>query len=120
MPAFPVSLPQAPLLGGFSHTERETVIRAPVSFGPPQTRQRFTAALQPISCTTKALTLAQKEALRTFFRVDLKGGALTFTWPALALHTGGGVANFEIVAPPEFTPLGLGMWRASLQLVRLP
>lgn len=120
MPAYPLTLPQAPLLSGFTHTERETAIRSAVSFGPPMVRQRATAALQPISCGTKALSLAQKEILRAFFTDDLKGGALTFTWPALSAHTGGGVGNFEMVAPPEFVALGLGRWRASLQLVRQP
>lgn len=120
MPSWPLALPDRPSLAGFTFTAPDTIISSQPDVGPRMTRQRVTDSLSPISLSLPPITLAQRDALVTFYKIDCKGGALTVQWAKLSEHTGGGTGNFLFTAPPQFSPLGRGLWAASLQMERKP
>ncbi len=86
----------------------------PGRFGLRHRRRRMTS---PWDTLTGRIVLddAQRQALATFFAIDLCFGALWFTadWLALA-----GYPNHQarFVRPPAFDAAGQGMWRCQVEL----
>lgn len=119
-PAWPGSLPQYPLMAGYNETEPDTLIETAMETGVPKARQRFTAGTRPIQCSVKLQSQAQKDALSTFYRVTLAGGALPFTWAGLSAPTTGGTGRFRIAKPPSYSRSGADRWLAQLAIIRLP
>lgn len=79
MPAWPASLPQYVLVDGYGEEPPELLVESPMEAGPATTRRRFTAGESRIACRI-AVTGAQKTALETFFKDELKSGAVPFDW----------------------------------------
>lgn len=77
---WPPSLPQAPLIDGYSDTLPKTTVRTQMDAGPAKARSRFTAGVEPVKYTLPHLTNDQKETLKGFFNNTLSGGALSFDW----------------------------------------
>ncbi len=112
---WPATLPQDFLVGSFSESEPETSIQTEMDTGPRKSRQRFTAAEQPISGSMN-LTAAQKATLRTFYRTTLGGGSLSFEWQ----RPGENLENFRFAEPPQYSALGADNYQVNLQLLILP
>jgi hypothetical protein len=119
-PVWPGTLPQYPLRESFRERLPETVIEAQPDFGPALARQRFTAAVRPISCEILLKTDAQKTTLEAFIKTDLKGRALPFTWAGLSAVTGGGTGRFRLASQPDTNRRGVTGWIVPLELIRLP
>lgn len=99
---WPASLPQNPLLAGFTESPPNLTIRTPMEAGPPKLRRRATAGVRPLPLQV-ALTKAQVATLDAFYLTTLAGGSLPFDWthPRTAA-----AATFAFTAPPSYTPLG--------------
>lgn len=119
MATWPVSLPVAPLLDGFSYQPANTLVVSEMDAGLPKVRRRFTAGPDMASASW-LLTAAQFETFRSFFTTDLAGGALSFTaehpLPPYATAT----IRFDPTQMPTFTPLGNGEWKVDAQIMILP
>jgi hypothetical protein len=118
MPAWPLTLPQRPLLDGFSWGTADGLISTAMDNGPPKVRRRYTAATVPLQCVW-ALSYAQVLIMRAFVLDDLAGAALSFTWPDPL--TGDPVtARFDPQRLPSYQPAGPVRWRAAAGVWILP
>lgn len=119
---WPVSLPQAFEISGYSEGVADRLLEVQPDMGPPISRQRSTAAPRPAN-GTMVVDEAQLSAFKTFFNTTLLGGSLPFTFPA-QVDAGspavGWLAKFTKAALPRWSPLGGGYWRLSLSLTILP
>ncbi len=79
MATWPSSLPQSPLINGYSRTQQPQVARTPMDSGPAYQRRRFTAASKPITMMFN-LDKAQRQTFWDFFNNTVSGGALPFDW----------------------------------------
>lgn len=117
MAAWPVDLPQKPLVQGFSETLPTLTVRSPMDTGPAKVRRRSTAGVTQMQCVFR-LTATQRASLLTFWQTTLAGGSLSYNWT----HPISG-ANIvcRIVEPPSLTPAAGGnAWAASLKIEVLP
>lgn len=116
MPAWPATLPVSPDADGYGEQGKFPVVQAP-NDGPPLSRRRYTAAPMPI----KARYLfdeAQLVAFETFWNVDLKMGALSFTGP-----TRGNAAvtsTYKAVGAFQLSRASDPYWFVTLDLIRTP
>jgi hypothetical protein len=121
MPAWPTSgsFPQLVLQAGYKDTQPDTTIRTQMDAGPAKVRQRFTAAVRPVSATVR-MTEAQTATFDTFFRTGCGGGSIPFTWSDP--RTGATGTTFRFVKPPEITQDSIGgnNFTASLELEIMP
>jgi len=119
MAAWPVSLPQSPLVNGYSEQMPKMGLRSSMDAGPAKQRRRFTAAVIPIG-VRMALTNAQVETLVTFWDTTTSGGVLSFTW--LHPRTGSAVTmRFIADQPPDIQPLDSeDLYSVSFPLEILP
>jgi hypothetical protein len=115
---WPPTLPQAPLLDGFEVQDGNQVIRSQIDAGPEKVRQRFTAAVDPITCRYGPLTRAQKQTLSGFYKNV--ASAIAFDWPDWSLDPPGQVVRARFRDPPRYTPVTPDIWFASVSLQRLP
>ena len=97
MPAWPATLPP-PLSPGWSHTAPDGVLRTPMEAGPEKRRLETTADEAEESLQFR-LTAAQLTTLNTFFLVDTKRGALSFT---LTHPIWGALPAVNFAGPPQF------------------
>jgi hypothetical protein len=79
MPTWPVSLPQTPLIAGYSEQPPDIIVETKMDAGPPKARRRFSAGIRPIK-VKMLMTTAQVETLDVFYITTLAGGALTFDY----------------------------------------
>ena len=117
MAAWPVDLPQKPLVQGFSETLPNLVTRSPMDIGPAKVRRRSTAGVTQLQCVFR-LSAAQRASLLTFWQTTLAGGSLSYNW----VHpiSGAGIVC-RIVEPPALAPATGGVaWAASLKIEVLP
>jgi hypothetical protein len=116
-PTWPVSLPQRPLVQGFSEQAPDTLIRTQMEAGPPKVRRRFTAGIRTMGLQLH-LTSEQVETLDGFHDATLQGGALAFDW--VHPRTGSAI-TCRFAEPPGYAPIARGrLWTASLKLEILP
>lgn len=108
---WPASLPQVPLLRGFSQVPNDNVIRTAMSYGPPKQRKRVTNDLYSVSIAL-VLTPAQMATLDNFYKDT---GAQPFNWKNFQ-DDPKTTAVYLFTAPPMPTPVGRGFWRVTLQL----
>ncbi len=80
MPTWPSTLPQQVLQRGYSQGFGDNVIRSPADSGAEKRRRRFTSVVDPLNCYVR-ITIDQIEILKTFYRDDIKSGALAFDFP---------------------------------------
>lgn len=86
-PVWPVSLPQSPLVEGYSGEEQSAVLRTEMDAGEAKSRRRFSATPDKLNCSF-SLTEAQFTTFKTFFNGSLLRGSLPFDW----LHPESGAA----------------------------
>lgn len=114
MAQWPASLPQSPLLEGFSDTPQDTVIRSGFIGGDKQ-RNRYTAAVHNVT-ENYLMTPAQFQTFLEFFRDTLKNGSLTFDKED---PVEGGFRTYQMVAPYQAPRAGLH-YRVQLTMEKLP
>lgn len=117
MPAWPATLPQSPLLDGYSEEAGDNVLRSQPEMGPPKTRRRFTARIDRLNLSY-VMTTAQLGIFEAFWRTDLADGALPITMPH---PRKGGSINAVPVGPYSATrDADTPDWRVSFALNILP
>lgn len=117
-PTWPATLPQSPLIQGFSFQSQDNIVRAPVELGPAKQRQRSTREVVTVSCGIFVGSI-QRDTFAAFHSNDIAGGALKFSWPGLinllpTLNT-----NVSFTAKPKYESSGL-LWKVVFELIVLP
>jgi len=77
---WPTSLPQKPLVDGYSREVPNNVIRSSMDTGSDKVRKRGNGKPQVVKATY-AMTAAQRDTLETFIRDSIAYGAICFNWP---------------------------------------
>lgn len=118
MPAWPGSVPGAPLAGTLAASDRDNVLKGPSDIeGLESRRQRYSAVAADVAFTL-VLSTAQYEALRSFYKDDCAGGALSFTHTDYSLATPA-TKTFHWNAPPQGQAMSApGYWSVQIALVR--
>lgn len=102
MAAWPASLPQSPLMQGYSEITKDTVLRSGMDYGPDKTRNTVTGVITLIKMRM-IMTKAQTDTLDTFYHTTLnRVGTVDFTHP----RTGAAI-TFRFLRPPKYVPAGL-------------
>lgn len=111
---WPVTLPQSPLLDGYSEDIKDTTARSKMDYGPDKSRNLVTGTI--INATLRLLlTPAQTVLLDTFYLGEL-GRVGTFDW----IHPRtGNSALCRFTAPPSYIPAS-GLYYAKIQIEFLP
>lgn len=115
MTTWPSSLPQFPLAGHWEETLEDNVIEYQPEVGPPTSRRRSTA-VGSTSSASFGFTDAQRTTFESFFRDDIKDGALSFTWD----HPVTFVEYDWLIKSIKFTHVGPGLHVMACELRRLP
>lgn len=116
MPAWPGTLPAAPLLAGLSENYDNFNASFEPDVGLPSTWPRSTASklTTPVQYN---LTTAQKNTLTSFWKSDCKTGSVPFTWTD-PVH--GGTITMKFSAGLRFSAQGGAKpWRVEFELIRL-
>jgi hypothetical protein len=116
MATWPGSLPQTPLLQGFSQQLEDNLLRTEMDAGKDKVRRRFTAGIMPVKISM-VLATAQKDILITFFDTTVTGGADEFDWDD---HLNGGVVQYRFLSPSSFRRLSGAYWSADMELEIVP
>ena len=82
MVAWPGSLPQSPLIGGYQRQDGDMALRTAMDVGPAKLRKRATAVPDAVSFSM-LMTKSQLTTLETFYENSLNGGTdvVDFTDP---------------------------------------
>jgi hypothetical protein len=116
-PVWPPSLPPKLLQAGYKESAPETALRTKMDAGPAKVRQRFSAAVRPISGRMLLTSEQQLEAFERFFLVDCAGGALQFQW---AHPRTGAPVNMRFTKAPDYVALAPGLVELTLALEIMP
>lgn len=118
MAVWPVTLPQYPLLDGFSYQPPNLLVASESDTGPPMVRRRTTAGHAKVQASWM-MTNAQFIIFRAFYETELAGGALPFDMPH-PLDSVTCSAMFDPASVPTYNAMGLDVWRVDSQLLILP
>ncbi len=116
MAVWPASLPQTPLLRGFSQGLEDNLLRTEMDAGKDKVRRRFTAGIKPVRAST-ILTTTQKDTLITFYETTINDGADEWDWTD---HLNGGTVQYRFLSPPDIRRLSGTKWEAAMQLEIVP
>lgn len=75
----PATMPRLGLVDGYDETDDEALISFDTERGPPRLRKVVSDPGYLVQAQTTPMTLAQRNALLTFYRMDCNRGAATFT-----------------------------------------
>lgn len=115
--AWPSTLPQTPVMDGVTYTPWQNAVRTEMDAGVPKMRRRFTAVGD--DCRLAVLVdRTQADTLQAFYDVTLKT-VLPFTWKHFR-KAGFPACDYRFKSPPTYAPAGGNLWRAELDLERLP
>lgn len=98
---WPVTLPQSPLLVGYSEQPKDNVLRSQMDYGPDKLRNLTTGIITNVSLRM-LLSATQTTTLDNFYHSVLARVGL-FGW---VNHRTGADANYRFVEPPRYTPVG--------------
>lgn len=118
MPAWPASLPQDPLLDGFTAEAPDNLEESEMDAGPPRTRRRFTAVEEAMTVSF-LFSRAQLNTFRAWLKNDIAGGALPYDWE----HPIDNVpcrVRIPKGSLPTYEKLGTNVWRVSFAIRVLP
>lgn len=115
MPTWPVSLPQTPLIEGYSEQPPNIIIETKMDAGPPKARRRFSTGIRPIKIRM-LMTTAQVEILDVFFVTTLQGGALTFDYN----HPRTGASEVYRIGNLNYTHRSNDFYNVSFELKQQP
>ena len=111
MAAWPSTLP-VPLASGYGIAPMDPTLRTDMEAGMPRVRRRTSARNDRITLSW-IMSDAQAAIYRSWFDVDIAGGASWFTVD-LALATGGLVpSEARFTKPPALAHLGRLKWQVS-------
>lgn len=106
-----LTLPQSPLINGYTSNRVPNQTNFQTDVGPAKTRRRSTAV--PIMVKENyVLTTAQKISLENFYSVALKDGSDAFVKPNPETGT---TSVYKFVNPPVFNTAGI-YWTTTLEL----
>lgn len=117
METWPHSLPQCPLVEGYSEEVNNTRLESMPDAGAAKVRNRFTAV--PINITENYyLTAQQKEDFLTFYHTTIKNGAENFLKP----YYSNGQNRVYRISPSSTYSLEFNgvFWMLSLELQIMP
>jgi hypothetical protein len=114
---WPSSLPQIPLADSVSYVAHENSIRTQMEAGVAKLRRRYTAVGDDVTLAVMC-TRAQVDTLQAFYETTLSVVGV-FTWKHFR-KPGWPDASYRFKAPPRFAPAGGTVWKAELELERLP
>lgn len=118
MADWPSTLPQSPITDGLNYVKKDGVIRTTMEAGPQKRRRRYTATGE--DCTMQIpMTRAQTMILDNFYYTTLGDGVLTFMWRHFK-RVGFPPAEYYFKGPPQYSLVGGDVWRANLELFRMP
>lgn len=116
--AWPSTLPQKVLQGGYSEGVGDGLLEYQPDTGPPMTRLRTSANPRPIAVNFE-LTSAQLQTLIAFFTTTLIGGSLPFNFPAVIENTTY-LVKFQKGGLPKWTSLGGDYFNVTMSIWVLP
>lgn len=87
---WPLTLPQKPLISGYSETMPSNLLRSETDMGPAKVRRRG-GAKPVVAQASYIMSSEQVELLDTFVYETIGGGAVCFDWPRPKFKTGDGV-----------------------------
>ena len=86
---WPLTLPQMPLISGYSESMPSNLIRSETDTGPAKVRRRGNA--KPVTVQASyIMNTEQMELLDTFMYETIGGGAVCFDWPRPRFKSGDG------------------------------
>ena len=86
---WPLTLPQSPLISGYSESMPSTLLRSETETGPAKVRRRGNA--KPVTVqATYIMSTEQMELFDTFVYKTVGGGAVCFDWPRPRFKSGDG------------------------------
>jgi len=103
--AWPGTLPQYVLEGGYGEALPNNRIESPADRGPPKSRRRFTQNVRPIQFAVRC-DMSQRTIFEDFYITTLASGTLPFTWvhPVTQVAT-----TFQFTgSPPQYKVGGSG------------
>ncbi len=113
---WPDTLPQSPLIAGYSFTRGETRHLTNMDTGPDKIRPKGEVGVQKVTYPI-IINVSQKSDLRNFYRVTLRNGEKEFL---IRLAREAQFSTVRFLTPPRFSPLTDTKWRTSLDLEVLP
>ncbi len=113
--SWPDTLPQQPLVKGFSGTVQDTLIRTSMDAGPEKIRRRFTAASEYFTLTW-FMTKQQLNTFRSFFKDTIADGSIEFE---MNHPITGETVLVRFRGPYQFVSTGVH-WRISAEIEVLP
>jgi hypothetical protein len=123
MPAYPATLPQYPVDGGFNDERQQAFIKSQMDSGAPKKRKVFTAAIRNWQWTT-ILNGTQRATFDTFYITTINEGTDSFTIPD---PVDGETITVRFTKSPSWSVIqGSGdtisnrYWRATFNLEILP
>jgi len=123
MPAYPATLPQYPVDGGFNDERQQAFIKSQMDSGAPKKRKVFTAAIRNWQWTT-ILNGTQRATFDTFYITTINEGTDQFTIPD---PVDGETVTVRFTKSPSWSVIqGSGdtisnrYWRATFNLEILP
>lgn len=116
MTTWPATLPQRPLLNGYSEQRVDANARSSVAVGPSKTRRRYTAVPVVFNCQW-SMTTAQLAALETFYVTTLLEGSTSFDWPH---PRSGSTVTARFVGPYTLSPYSTDAYTIGAQIEVLP
>ena len=116
--AWPSTIPQGPIYGGFTEVRQRNVASFSPDVGPPKMRRRSTAVGVNTQATFQ-FSDTDLATFNTFFETTLVDGTLPFTWT----HPVTAVSYTWMFAPdqaPQIEILDFNQHQVTCKLVRLP
>lgn len=112
---WPVTLPDAPLLDGYSEQMPDYQLRTQQGTGVDKVRPKASAVPWPMT-VQMVMTSAQVDTLKTFYTTTLSRGCLRFQFTDARANT---VVECRFKGSPKFTPVQ-NRWTASFTLEVMP
>jgi len=116
MPSWPLTLPQAPMVNGFSKKLRVNFVSTQVAQGYQRRRRRFTGKIHDILVDLPPLTTEELETFETFYNSTLESGSLEFDWQDFSTDPREAVTYRFGDAPPNISAATDRRWNVSFSL----
>jgi len=118
IPVWPETLPQSPLIQGYTSTPVSSRLEFETEVGSPIVRNRANATPDNIR-EQYVFSTAQKNTFQTFWRNELKRGTVIFLKPDPENNHAQSLYQFRGGSEPVFTAVGI-YWTTTFDLRRIP
>ena len=116
MVAWPGTLPQSPLLDGYTEQGEEQVLRTAIDVGPDKLRKRATAVVTNVKFNM-IMDSSQLSTLENFYDNTLNGGTGVVDFTDPISNT---TKQYRFIERYTFSAIGEGLYRVTLNWERLP